>query len=59
MTRSFGLVALVAVGAAQFAGAASLAQTAPTERELRILFIGQAVQRKGLPVLLSAFEALR
>ncbi len=29
------------------------------ERELRILFIGQAVQRKGLPVLLAAFEALR
>ena len=27
--------------------------------ELRILFIGQAVQRKGLPVLLAAFEALR
>ncbi len=27
--------------------------------ELRILFVGQAVQRKGLPVLLSAFEALR
>ena len=27
--------------------------------ELRILFIGQAVQRKGLPTLLSAFEALR
>lgn len=26
---------------------------------LRILFIGQAVQRKGLPVLLKAFEALR
>jgi phosphatidylinositol alpha-mannosyltransferase len=26
---------------------------------LRILFIGQAVERKGLPVLLSAFEALR
>lgn len=26
---------------------------------LRILFIGQAVQRKGLPVLLRAFEALR
>jgi phosphatidyl-myo-inositol alpha-mannosyltransferase len=26
---------------------------------LRILFIGQAVARKGLPVLLSAFEALR
>jgi phosphatidylinositol alpha-mannosyltransferase len=29
------------------------------ERSLRILFIGQAVERKGLPVLLSAFEALR
>jgi phosphatidyl-myo-inositol alpha-mannosyltransferase len=28
-------------------------------RPLRILFIGQAVARKGLPVLLSAFEALR
>ncbi len=26
---------------------------------LRILFIGQAVQRKGLPTLLRAFEALR
>jgi phosphatidylinositol alpha-mannosyltransferase len=29
------------------------------ERPLRILFVGQAVQRKGLPVLLAAFEALR
>src|SRR5215472_6908608 len=28
-------------------------------RPLRIVFIGQAVGRKGLPVLLSAFEALR
>jgi phosphatidylinositol alpha-mannosyltransferase len=27
--------------------------------ELRILFVGQAVERKGLPVLLQAFEALR
>ena len=26
---------------------------------LRIVFVGQAVQRKGLPVLLQAFEALR
>ena len=26
---------------------------------LRIVFVGQAVERKGLPVLLSAFEALR
>src|SRR5438128_1181416 len=29
------------------------------QRELRILFIGLAVERKGLPVLLRAFEALR
>ena len=26
---------------------------------LRIAFVGQAVERKGLPVLLRAFEALR
>ncbi len=32
---------------------------APGERPLRILFIGQAVERKGLPLLLRAFEALR
>jgi phosphatidylinositol alpha-mannosyltransferase len=32
----------------------------PSDAEpLRILFIGQAVERKGLPVLLRAFEALR
>jgi phosphatidyl-myo-inositol alpha-mannosyltransferase len=30
----------------------------PADR-LRILFVGQAVERKGLPVLLRAFEALR
>jgi phosphatidylinositol alpha-mannosyltransferase len=30
-----------------------------TAEGLRILFIGQAVERKGLPVLLRAFEALR
>jgi phosphatidyl-myo-inositol alpha-mannosyltransferase len=30
-----------------------------TAHPLRILFIGQAVERKGLPVLLRAFEALR
>jgi len=35
------------------------AQAPPLQRPLRILFIGQAVQRKGLPVLLRAFEALR
>jgi len=32
---------------------------ASPQRELRILFIGQAVERKGLPILLAAFEALR
>ncbi|HEY7075426.1 MAG TPA: lysylphosphatidylglycerol synthase domain-containing protein [Solirubrobacteraceae bacterium] len=36
---------------------------APRERApgepLRIVFVGQAVERKGLPVLLRAFEALR
>lgn len=30
-----------------------------SEQPLRILFIGQSVERKGLPVLLRAFEALR
>jgi phosphatidylinositol alpha-mannosyltransferase len=30
----------------------------PSDR-LRILFVGQAVERKGLPLLLRAFEALR
>jgi phosphatidyl-myo-inositol alpha-mannosyltransferase len=52
-------------------GAAAVAQDdGVTDREamsdahacpdgLRILFIGQAVERKGLPVLLRAFEALR
>jgi phosphatidylinositol alpha-mannosyltransferase len=30
-----------------------------TADRLRIVFIGQAVERKGLPVLLRAFEALR
>jgi phosphatidylinositol alpha-mannosyltransferase len=41
----------------------SLAPAAPepvsAERPLRIAFVGQAVERKGLPVLLRAFEALR
>jgi phosphatidylinositol alpha-mannosyltransferase len=31
----------------------------PASRALRIAFVGQAVERKGLPVLLRAFEALR
>ncbi len=29
------------------------------DRTLRVLFVGQAVERKGLPLLLRAFEALR
>ncbi len=35
------------------------AGTDDPQRQLRILFIGQAVERKGLPILLRAFEALR
>jgi phosphatidylinositol alpha-mannosyltransferase len=35
------------------------AHHATPEDPLRIAFIGQAVERKGLPVLLRAFEALR
>jgi phosphatidylinositol alpha-mannosyltransferase len=31
----------------------------PADAPLRIAFVGQAVERKGLPVLLRAFEALR
>ncbi len=31
----------------------------PADPTLRLLFIGQAVERKGLPILLRAFEALR
>jgi len=43
-------------GLAQAAGSCSPQGRPPP---LRILFIGQAVERKGLPVLLRAFEALR
>jgi phosphatidylinositol alpha-mannosyltransferase len=38
---------------------AELHGASPQSEPLRILFIGQAVERKGLPVLLRAFEALR
>ncbi|HEY2767387.1 MAG TPA: lysylphosphatidylglycerol synthase domain-containing protein [Solirubrobacteraceae bacterium] len=38
---------------------ADSAEVAGEAEPLRILFIGQAVERKGLPVLLRAFEALR
>jgi len=35
------------------------AAAAPAGDVLRLVFVGQAVQRKGLPLLLRAFEALR
>jgi phosphatidylinositol alpha-mannosyltransferase len=38
---------------------ARLAAQAPAGDRLRIVFVGQAVERKGLPLLLRAFEALR
>ncbi|MDE3132287.1 MAG: glycosyltransferase family 4 protein, partial [Acidobacteriota bacterium] len=31
----------------------------PTDPTLKLVFVGQAVERKGLPLLLRAFEALR
>jgi phosphatidylinositol alpha-mannosyltransferase len=37
---------------------AGAGRKAPSER-LRIVFVGQAVERKGLPLLLRSFEALR
>lgn len=39
--------------------AAGAEPSAAGDPELKILFIGAAVERKGLPVLLRAFEALR
>jgi phosphatidyl-myo-inositol alpha-mannosyltransferase len=38
---------------------AALAALRPQSDRLRIVFVGQAVERKGLPLLLRAFEALR
>jgi phosphatidylinositol alpha-mannosyltransferase len=38
---------------------AALAAQRPMGDRLRIAFVGQAVERKGLPLLLRAFEALR
>jgi len=40
-------------------GGAGVARTRAPGDPLRIVFVGQAVERKGLPVLLRAFEALR
>src|SRR5689334_21317774 len=41
------------------AGRAALAAKRRMADRLRIVFVGQAVERKGLPLLLRAFEALR
>ncbi len=38
---------------------AATAAAQPAGDRLRIVFVGQAVERKGLPLLLRAFEALR
>jgi phosphatidyl-myo-inositol alpha-mannosyltransferase len=38
---------------------AARAALRPSDDRLRIVFVGQAVERKGLPLLLRAFEALR
>jgi phosphatidyl-myo-inositol alpha-mannosyltransferase len=39
--------------------AALAAARPPTDDVFRLVFVGQAVERKGLPLLLRAFEALR
>ncbi|HEY2771334.1 MAG TPA: glycosyltransferase [Solirubrobacteraceae bacterium] len=39
--------------------AAAIGAARPIGDKLRIVFVGQAVERKGLPLLLRAFEALR
>jgi phosphatidyl-myo-inositol alpha-mannosyltransferase len=41
------------------AARAAAAAAQPAGDKLRIAFVGQAVERKGLPLLLRAFEALR
>jgi phosphatidylinositol alpha-mannosyltransferase len=41
------------------AGGVPAARTRRPGEPLRVAFVGQAVERKGLPVLLRAFEALR
>src|SRR5687767_35786 len=41
------------------AGGAPAPRSRAAGEPLRIVFVGQAVERKGLPVLLRAFEALR
>lgn len=53
-------VTLHGPGEALLAAAPEYDPDAPEDEEtLRIVFVGQAVERKGLPLLLRAFEALR
>jgi phosphatidyl-myo-inositol alpha-mannosyltransferase len=54
-----GLAGRELCGALAEEGSSFDRQALGAQRPLRILFIGQAVERKGLPVLLKAFEALR
>ncbi len=49
----------VEVAGSPHAIVARRAVTAADDGVLRLVFVGQAVERKGLPVLLRAFEALR
>jgi phosphatidyl-myo-inositol alpha-mannosyltransferase len=46
------------IGAGPIGGAGAGELRVPRPSPLRILFVGAAVERKGLPVLLRAFEAL-
>ena len=61
--RFFGGTYRVIPNGVELDGAAGLCASAtPLHRPddpLKIVFVGQAVERKGLPVLLRAFEALR
>jgi phosphatidyl-myo-inositol alpha-mannosyltransferase len=57
--RFFGGRYRIVPNGVHVAGLAGRVDAGEFERPLRILFVGQAVERKGLPVLLRAFEALR
>jgi phosphatidylinositol alpha-mannosyltransferase len=57
-----GRYTIIPNGVSLLDGGATGAAAGPARADgepLRIVFIGQAVERKGLPVLLRAFEALR
>ena len=54
-----GAYRIIPNGVAIPAGGAPAPRPRAAGEPLRIVFVGQAVERKGLPVLLRAFEALR